>query len=617
VATTGGGPRLRPALVVGGWLVLAACFAGDAMSILTGNTAWLIARMPDDAFYYIRIGQHVAGGRGSTFDGVHLTNGFHPLWQAVVALAALVVPSGTGLIRLVLLLGLAFALAGTILLVRLAARIVGMPGALFAAILALHGPIPLVAQVNGMEGAAVVFALALLATVFRRSLETEDGFALLGLASALVVLARLDLILVAWLPAAVLAWRLRQPRVLIRWAWGLAAVGLPVAAAWQLEYGHLLSVSGTVKQAWMTRLADEEHGGRLTAGFVRQVARLSGQYGRDVVDVATASQLPADATLGALTWVALLIPTVYGLSLAVGRLRTGPGRVTAAGAIRCRRRRPATLAFAALVAMVVIKSVIDMVLSTRFSVGTWYSAPEFIILPMALGLLAWVGLRRMLALVPVIAMVIAAALAVCLVPSQPWAAVQAGRTRYDDSLQRPRTIEASQWINDQRLVARFGFTDTGVAAWFIQPPSQVVNLDGFVNDYAYADLVNRQAPLDRRLAEQGVEVLLVWARQDQVADILACGRELWSSKRSSVDDDQQLHIVDVRPCGLTAAARAGVSVATHPGINGPESSSPTGPDWGLGAWLALLVCLAPAAALLAPSGVVDAHRGRHGSRHDP
>lgn len=40
--------------------------------------------MPDDSFYYFQIGRNIAGGFGSTFDGVHLTNGYHPFWMGIV-----------------------------------------------------------------------------------------------------------------------------------------------------------------------------------------------------------------------------------------------------------------------------------------------------------------------------------------------------------------------------------------------------------------------------------------------------------------------------------------------------------------------------------------------------
>ena len=42
------------------------------------------ALMVDDAFYYQRIAANVAAGNGSTFDGEHSTNGYHPLWMLIL-----------------------------------------------------------------------------------------------------------------------------------------------------------------------------------------------------------------------------------------------------------------------------------------------------------------------------------------------------------------------------------------------------------------------------------------------------------------------------------------------------------------------------------------------------
>src|SRR5262245_58231531 len=39
-----------------------------------------VALTLDDGFYYFKIAQQIAHGAGSTFDGMHLTNGYHPLW---------------------------------------------------------------------------------------------------------------------------------------------------------------------------------------------------------------------------------------------------------------------------------------------------------------------------------------------------------------------------------------------------------------------------------------------------------------------------------------------------------------------------------------------------------
>jgi hypothetical protein len=34
----------------------------------------------DDAYYYFKVAQNISEGKGSTFDGINPTNGYHPLW---------------------------------------------------------------------------------------------------------------------------------------------------------------------------------------------------------------------------------------------------------------------------------------------------------------------------------------------------------------------------------------------------------------------------------------------------------------------------------------------------------------------------------------------------------
>ena len=43
----------------------------------------LIPAFNDDAFYYFQVAHKISQGQGSTFDGIHATNGYHPLWMSV------------------------------------------------------------------------------------------------------------------------------------------------------------------------------------------------------------------------------------------------------------------------------------------------------------------------------------------------------------------------------------------------------------------------------------------------------------------------------------------------------------------------------------------------------
>ncbi len=54
----------------------------------------LIQITADDAFYYLEIAQNVIQGKGSTFDGIHLTNGYQPLWLFVLLPIFALFPSG-------------------------------------------------------------------------------------------------------------------------------------------------------------------------------------------------------------------------------------------------------------------------------------------------------------------------------------------------------------------------------------------------------------------------------------------------------------------------------------------------------------------------------------------
>src|SRR6476660_10467831 len=78
----------------------------------------------DDAYYYFKVAQNISEGHGSTFDGIDLTNGYHPLWMLVCipifALARfdLILP-----LRVLLLVMSGLSVATGILLYRLIGRV--------------------------------------------------------------------------------------------------------------------------------------------------------------------------------------------------------------------------------------------------------------------------------------------------------------------------------------------------------------------------------------------------------------------------------------------------------------------------------------------------------------
>lgn len=98
------------------WFVVGFLLAASYALFIRLHSHALLAFYEDDAFYYFQIGRHIAAGQGSTFDGTHLTNGYHPLWMAVIAALSCVAP---GRAFFVLLQAVAYAcFAATFLLLR-------------------------------------------------------------------------------------------------------------------------------------------------------------------------------------------------------------------------------------------------------------------------------------------------------------------------------------------------------------------------------------------------------------------------------------------------------------------------------------------------------------------
>lgn len=182
-----------------------------------------------DTYYYLDIARNVAERGLWSFDGERPTNGFHPLWQALLALlykcclvldlselsfCYLVVIVATGLATLaVTILGWTIIRARGALPVSFALLPVGLYALLLAPVWftvqevvgnvsPTEGPFPLYgtiwSYVNGMESSLALFSFALLGLLVTRAARASVAFAaLLGLAGAFAVLSRLDQVFIA------------------------------------------------------------------------------------------------------------------------------------------------------------------------------------------------------------------------------------------------------------------------------------------------------------------------------------------------------------------------------------------------------------------------------------
>lgn len=160
----------------------------------------------DDAYYYFKVAQNIAEGHGSTFDGINLSNGYHPLWMLVCvpifALARfdLILP-----LRILLVVTAAIGATTSVLLFRLLKKVVPQPVAMLAA--AFWGLSTLVHEIivqpgmeTGITALSIVlflYALQKFDTRWRDQKIRNRDIAILALAAVFVLFSRLDSIYLA------------------------------------------------------------------------------------------------------------------------------------------------------------------------------------------------------------------------------------------------------------------------------------------------------------------------------------------------------------------------------------------------------------------------------------
>jgi hypothetical protein len=151
----------------------------------------------DDAFYYFQTARNISQGLGITFDGINLTNGFHPLWMLVcipvfsLARFDLYLPFRI----LIIILGILNA-ASAVVIYRWLYRILSKPVGIIGAIIWAFNPtIHALTSEGGLEtGLSTFLILLLLSKIssFDNREKKISQITMVGLIASLVFLARLD-----------------------------------------------------------------------------------------------------------------------------------------------------------------------------------------------------------------------------------------------------------------------------------------------------------------------------------------------------------------------------------------------------------------------------------------
>lgn len=440
--------------------LLQLCIALQPLSYLLSDI------LPDDAFYYFEIARHIVIGEGSTFDGVHPTNGYHPLWMLVLLPIFSWFSSGavgaTEPIYAALALSAFISAAAGCVTLRILSRITDNPLARAVAVFALMAsPLWLFETINGLETS---LAMLLVVAFFLFALRAQEQpsyarYALAGALAGLMVLARMDMAVYALAFAAFLLWR-HGIRIGMLRAAVVGGSALLVASPWFLwnyaTFGMLLTSAANGNVIINHALVVQDNGPGIIT-LVKGIAYM-------LVYHATAT----------LERGGLLVPLGALAGAALGLYGAGLWKVR-----DVLRARALLVAFAlGFVALFVVNA------GLRFTGRTWYFVSANFFFVFALAGLAGSLLER--AARPRIA---AALVAGALALSFALAWHEHIRAQSANQLEM---LAMASWM-DEHLPedAVVGVFNAGVQGYFSRV--QVVNLDGLVNNTAY------EAIRDRRL----------------------------------------------------------------------------------------------------------------------
>lgn len=219
-----------------------------------------MAWFQDDLFYYLKIASNLVAGHGSTFDGVHQTNGYHPLYFALLCALTRINAGFPFLCVCLCLLGV-LASVVSVLAIRSVLQQAAPENAVLADPLAVLVLVPCFNTFyQGMETTLTLPLGFLLLAWWSRALTcltparlTPASAAFGGLLAALLVLSRLDsALLVVLLIAATALTRKRflsvTPAASFSFASVLALCLVPYFTLNKLHFGAWLPISGVAKQ---------------------------------------------------------------------------------------------------------------------------------------------------------------------------------------------------------------------------------------------------------------------------------------------------------------------------------------------------------------------------------
>lgn len=444
-------------------LIIAVGIAVEIFLVTRPFTFLLTNLFPDDAFYAFNIARHIAEGLGSTFDGINLTNGYHPLWiWILVPIFKWLSVGGTqdfAPIYGALALSVVLNAATAVLIARILTRFSQSPWIrAFGMVVWMLNPFLIFETLNGIETSLMLFFFTLF---FLLALRMEEGKrfggpVVIGIVGGLLVLARLDMALFV---IALWAWMLftegkRAVRPVII-SGAVAAVVFSPWLIWNYLTFHSIFTSASVADTIVNHaLIYQDNGPGLFQTFKAVV--YTTQY----------------------ELVGLMQRTgMYSLALAfMGALAT----LYAMGSIRLPQPKkiPVTLGlFVGFIFLFIGNA------SIRWTVREWY----FVSFDLFLAILAVYVLDRISPTLPWKRSCAALLFALTLFSFY----VDWSKDLKDGNAAQLQMYAAAQWTSANLPPGTLvGVFNAGIQGYFSS--ARVINLDGLVNNAAYAAIEKRQ-----------------------------------------------------------------------------------------------------------------------------
>jgi hypothetical protein len=177
------------------WISVCLFLAGATTQFWRFRYSSFLVSYDDDFFYYLLVAKNIAHSHVSTFDGTHLTNGYHPLWMSLLVAITLIAPGKATFYLLQAVIVALFMV--TYWAARGIFRVYSqdpLATELGASVVAVQ---MLVLSQGGME---IALTIPLILTLCRYRLRPEFRWSpptaiIYGLLASLVVLSRLDAVL--------------------------------------------------------------------------------------------------------------------------------------------------------------------------------------------------------------------------------------------------------------------------------------------------------------------------------------------------------------------------------------------------------------------------------------